>query len=91
VRGFLKQFAPDVYRPEEISILEDGLDDAWRRIECSKAAWASDDYSAVGRTILAKYVITMAKGGERDAKWLADSAVLYLSQQKLTRQGPEAL
>ena len=34
---------------------------------------------------------TMAKGGERDAKWLADSAVLYLSQKKLTRQAPEAL
>ena len=52
---------------------------------------ASDDYSAVGRTILAKYIITMAKGGERDAKWLADSAVLYLSQKKLTRQVSETL
>ena len=91
MRGFLKQFAPDVFRPEEISILEDALDDAWRRIESSKAPWASDDYSAVGRTILAKYIITMAKRGERDAKWLGDSAVLYLSQKKLTRQAPEVL
>ena len=91
MRGFLKQFAPDVFRPEEISILEDALDDAWRRIECSRAPWASDDYSAVGRTFLAKYIITMAKGGERDAKWLADSAVLYLSQKKLTRQVSETL
>ena len=91
MRGFLKQFAPDVFRPEEISILEDALDDAWRRIEYAKAPWASDDYSAVGRTILAKYNITMAKGGERDAKWLSDSAVLYLSQQKLTSKAPEAL
>jgi hypothetical protein len=89
VRGFLKRFAPDVFRPEEISILEDALDDAWRRIENSKAPWASDDYSAVGRTILAKYIITMAKGGERDARWLADSAVLYLCQKKLTRHAPE--
>jgi hypothetical protein len=55
-----------------LSISEDALDDAWRRIECSKA---SDDYSAVGRTILAKYIITMAKGGERDAKWLADTYI----------------
>jgi hypothetical protein len=90
MRGFLRQFAPDVFRPEEISILEDALDDAWRRIEISKAAWASADYSTVGRTILAKYIITMAKGGERDAKWLADSAVLYLSQKKLAGQAPEA-
>jgi hypothetical protein len=90
VRGFLKHFAPDEFRPDEISILEDALDDAWRRVEQSKAPWASEDYSTAGRTILARYIITMAKGGERDAKWLADSALLYLSQQKLTRTPPEA-
>jgi hypothetical protein len=83
VRGFLKQFAPELFRLDEISILEDALDDAWRRVEQSKAPWASEDYSTAGR------IITMAKGGERDAKWLADSALLYLSQQKLTRTPPE--
>ena len=91
MRGFLTQFAPDVFHPDEISILEDAFDDAWRRVEQSKAPWASEEYSAAGRRILAKYIITMAKGGERDAKWLADSAVLYLSQQKLTQKPPEAL
>jgi hypothetical protein len=91
VRGFLKHFAPDEFHPDEISILEDALDDAWRRIECSKAPWASDDYAAVGRTILARYIIAMAKSGERDTKWLADSAVLYLSQQELCREPPEAI
>jgi hypothetical protein len=91
VRGFLKQFAPDVFRPDEISILEDALDDVWRRVENSNAPWASDDYARTARTILARYIITMAKGGERDAKWLADSALLYLSQQKLTRTPPETV
>jgi hypothetical protein len=91
VRGFLKHFAPDELRPDEISVLEDALEDAWRRVEQSKAPWASEDYSTVGRTILAKYTITMAKGGERDAKRLADSAILYLSQQKLTRTPPETV
>jgi hypothetical protein len=91
VRGFLKHFAPDEFRPDEISILEDALEHAWRRIECSKAPWASDDYSAAGRTILAKYIITMAKSGERDAKWLAESGVLYLSQQKRCRKPPEVI
>ena len=75
MRGFLKHFAPDEFRPDEISILEDALDDAWRRVEKSKApSWASDDYSPAGRTILAKYIIAMAKGGERDAKWLEEIA-----------------
>jgi hypothetical protein len=91
VRGFLKHFAPDEFRPDEISILEDAFEDAWHRIESSKAPWASDEYSAAGRTILAKYIIAMAKSGELDAKWLAESAVLYLSQQKLSSKPPEAI
>jgi hypothetical protein len=86
VRGFLEHFvAPDEFRPDEISILEDAFEDAWRRVEQSEAPWASENYSTAGRTILAKHIISMAKGGERDAKWLADSAILYLSKQKLTR------
>jgi hypothetical protein len=91
VRWFISQLAPDEFGPGEISILEDAFEDAWRRVEQSKAPWASEDYSTAGRTMLAKYVITMAKGGEHDARWLADSAVLYLSQQKLTREPPKVL
>jgi hypothetical protein len=90
VRGFLKHFAPDEFRPDEISILEDAFEDARRRIDQSKAPWGSPEYSAAGRTILARYIIVMAKSGERDAKWLSDSADLHLSQQKLTRTPPEA-
>ena len=89
MRGFLTHFAPDEFRPDEISILEDAFEAAWRRLENSKAPWASEDYSSAGRTILARYIIAMAKGGERDPKWLADSALLYLSQLKLTRKPPE--
>jgi hypothetical protein len=42
------------------------------------------------RTTLAKQIINAAKAGERDPRWLVDRALLYLSQQKLTRK-PEAL
>jgi len=90
VRSFVNHFASGEFRSDEISLLEDALEDAWRRIECSKAPWASDEYSAAGRTILAKHIVAMAKG-ERDPKWLADSAVLYLCQQKLSRTRPEAI
>ena len=89
MRWFINQIAPDEFRPDEISILEDALEDAWRRVEQSKAPWASEYYSTAGRAILVEYIITMAKGGERDVRWLADSAVLYLSQQKLTREAPK--
>jgi len=59
-------------------------EDAWRRVEQSKAPWASENYSTAGRTILTQHIIKMARDGERDPRWLADSALLYLSQQKLT-------
>ncbi len=84
MRGFLKRYGDGIFDPQTVSILEDAFEDAWRRIETSKAPWGSEDYSGAGRTILAKYIIDVAKGGERDAKWLADAGVLYLAQQKLT-------
>jgi hypothetical protein len=90
VPGLLKHFARDEFRPDEISILEDALEDAWRRVKSSKTPWASEDYSITGRAILAEYIIAMAEGGERDARWLADSAILYFSQQKLTHEPPKA-
>jgi len=37
MRGFIKHFAPDDFRPDEISVLEDALEDAWRRVTSSKA------------------------------------------------------
>lgn len=91
MRGFLTHFVPDEFRPDEIGVLEGAFEDAWRRLENSKAPWASEDYSNASRTILARYIITMAKAGERDPKWLADSALLYLSQQKLSRKPPEEI
>ena len=37
VRGFLEHFALNEFRPDEISILQDAFDDAWRRVEQCKA------------------------------------------------------
>ena len=50
--------------------------------------YGSEEYATAGRTILAQYIIKVAKAGERDPRWLADSALLYLSQQKLSRTPP---
>jgi len=43
VRGFLTHFAPDEFPADEISVLEDAFEDAWRSLEKSKAPWASED------------------------------------------------
>jgi len=88
MHGFIKVFADGIFVPEEVRLLTDAFDDAWSRVQASNAPWATDDYTKVGRTILAKHIIENARSGELDPRWLADSALLYLTQQKLTRELP---
>jgi hypothetical protein len=91
VRGFIKQYAEGEFDPAVISILEDAFEDAWRRVQTSKAPYSSDEYAPAGRVIIAKYIIQQARAGELDARWLADSALLYLSRQRLSRTPPSDL
>jgi hypothetical protein len=53
--------------------------------------YANEEYASAGRAILCHVLISAAKVGERDPRWLADNALLYLSQQKLNRTPPNAL
>ena len=89
MRGFIKQYADGAFDPAVISILEDAFDDAWRRVQASKAPSSAEEYAPAARMILAKYIIEAAQTGERDPRWLADSALLYLSRQKLSRTPPK--
>ena len=84
MRGFIKRYADGAFDAKVISILEN----AWRRVQASKAPYSTEEYAAAGRTILAHYIIGAAKSGECDPRWLADSAFLYLLQQKLSRTPP---
>ena len=85
MHGFIDEFAEGVFAPEQVRLLTDAFDEAWSRVQASKAPWASDDYAKVGRTIIAKHIIKNAQSGEFDPRRLADSSLLYLTQQKLTR------
>ena len=85
----IRQYADGAFDPAVMSILEDAFEDAWRRVEASQAPCGTDEYAAAGRTIIAKYIIQQAKAGERDPRWLADGALLYLSRQKLRRTPPK--
>ncbi len=73
--GFIKELAEGIFAPDQVRLLTDAFDDAWSRVQASKAPWATDDYAKVGRTILAKHIITNAQSGEFDPRWLADSDV----------------
>ena len=90
MRGFIKQYADGAFDPEVTSILQDAFEDAWRRVQASNAPYGTEEYALAGRTILAKHIIANAKAGERDPRYLADSALLHLSQQKLSRAPPDA-
>ena len=91
MRAFIKQYADGAFDPEVMGMLEDAFDDAWRRVQTSKAPYSADEYAVAGRTILARHIIRAAKAGERDPRWLADSALLYLSRQKLSQTPPDEI
>jgi hypothetical protein len=88
VRGFIKQYADGAFDPAVISILEDAFEDAWRRVPASKAPYGAEEYAPAARAIIAEYIIETARAGERDPRWLADSALLYLARQRLSRAPP---
>lgn len=89
VRGFIEQYASGVFDPVTLSILQGAFEDAWRRVQTSNAPYGTEEYALAGRTILARHIIANAKAGERDPRYLADSALLYLSQQKVSRTPPD--
>jgi hypothetical protein len=54
-------------------------------VQASKAPSGAEEYAPAAQMIIAKYIVEAAQTGERDPRWLADSALLYLSRQKLSR------
>ncbi len=86
VRGFIKEEADGEFDPAVISVLEAAFEDAWRQLQANKPPCPNEEYA---RTIIAGYIIGRARAGERDPRSLADTALLYLSKQKLSRTPPK--
>jgi hypothetical protein len=87
VRGFIKLYAEGVFDPEAISLLAHAFEDAWHRVESSRAPYSTDEYAPAARTIIAKHIIEKAEAGERDPRWLADSAILFAAKTRADRTG----
>jgi hypothetical protein len=87
MRTFVEQYAAK-FDHRVLSILENAFADAWHRVQASHAPYGTEEYAPVARGILAKHIIEQAQAGERDPRWLAESALLYLSQQKLGLMRP---
>jgi hypothetical protein len=79
MQGFIKRFADGVFFPEEVEILVTAFDDAWTKLQASRAPFAENAYDA--REILAKHIIMSAQRGERNRRQSTDDALLHLSEQ----------
>jgi hypothetical protein len=66
--------------PSEVHILTVAFDDAWAKLQASRAVFAD---TSGAREILAKQIIMAAQRGERNPKHLAQDSLLLFSQQKL--------
>jgi len=88
MHGFIKRFANGVFFPEEEEILVAAFDDAWAKLQSSRAPFAEEAYAPAAREILAKRIIMAAQRGERNPRQLTDDALLHLSRQRLSKKLP---
>jgi hypothetical protein len=77
---FIKKHANWVFSPEEVEILVAAFDDAWAKLQASRALFAEEAYGPAAREFLAKHIIMAAKRGERNPRHLAQDALLHLSR-----------
>jgi len=66
------------FDPETIIVLGNAFDDAWKKIEASDRSLARGAYANAMREVIAKYIIDMARGGEREPRKLSDGAIQFL-------------
>jgi hypothetical protein len=46
MHGFIKRFANGVFYPEEVDILTSAFDDAWAKLQASRAPFAEEVYAS---------------------------------------------
>jgi hypothetical protein len=76
MHGFIKRLANGVFYPEEVDILTAAFDDAWAKLQASRAPFAEEAYASAAREILAKQIIMAAKRGERNIRYLSQGTLL---------------
>jgi hypothetical protein len=78
--GFIKKHAKEVFLPKEVEILVAAFDDAWAKLQASRAPCAEAAYGPAAREFLAKHIIMAAKRGGRNPRHLSQDALLHLSR-----------
>jgi hypothetical protein len=68
------------FADNEVRILVDAFDQAWKAVQDSGAPFASEAQVSATRERLALRIIEIAQLGERDPNRLRDDALLYLAR-----------
>jgi hypothetical protein len=71
----------------EVRILVEAFDQAWKAVRDSGAPFASEGHVSATRERLALRIIEIAQLGERDLNRLRDDALLYLARTNLKSTG----
>jgi hypothetical protein len=71
----------------EVRILVDAFDQAWKTVHHSGAPFGSEGHVNATREQLALRIIEIAQLGERDPNRLRDDALLYLTRTNLKSTG----
>jgi hypothetical protein len=71
------------FEDNEVPILVDAFDQAWKAVQDSGAPSASEGQVSATRERLALRIIEIAQLGERDPNRLRDDALLYLARENL--------
>jgi hypothetical protein len=72
---------------DEVKILTDAFDRAWKAVEESGGCFTSDSCRNAARELLALRIIEIAQLGERDPNRLREDALLYLARTNLKSTG----
>jgi hypothetical protein len=67
------------FDPETLDLLSGAFEDAWLKIRTSGNRLARPGYANVMREVMAKHIIHLAQGGERDEIALSNSAVKFFT------------
>ena len=82
-----KRALASAFDDNQVRILVDAFDQAWKAVQDSGAPFASEGHMSATRERLALRIIEIAQLGERDPNRLRDDALLYLARTHLKSMG----
>jgi hypothetical protein len=87
LRLLAKHALAGAFDADEVRILVEAFEQAWKAVEESGAPFASDGDASATRKLLALRIIEIAQLGERDPARLRDDALLFLARTSLKSTG----